>query len=85
MQKALLLPICSIALAISTGCVFSKKAQRAKESSAISADVEESFRRRWVEKRTGELTAQGTAADAARTRAEAEFRERFVFTRAGQR
>src|ERR1043166_1662816 len=85
MRKALPLSIAALAVSLSTGCIFSKKAHRAKESSAISADVEESFRKRWVDKRSGELTAQGTAAETARTQAEAEFREKYAFTRAGQR
>ena len=72
-------------LCCSSGCLFSKKANRAKESSAISADVEENFRKRWVDKRASELVGQGTPADAARTRAENEFRERYEFTRAGQK
>src|SRR5436190_13189032 len=76
----LLLTVAS--LAVFSGCVFSNKARRAKESTAISADVEESFRKRWVEKRSGELAAQGSSADVARTKAEAEFRERYEFTRA---
>lgn len=82
MTKALLLLLTLATLAASSGCVLSRKARRAKESSSISADVEESFRKRWVEKRAGELATQGTAADAAHTQAESEFRERFGFTRA---
>ena len=85
MTKALLLFVSIATLALSSGCLFSKKAQRAKESSAISADVEESFHRRWIDKRIGELTAQGTAADPARTQAESEFHERFAFTRPGSK
>ena len=85
MIKALLLSVSVASLVLSTGCLFSKKAQRAKESSAISADVEESFRKRWVDKRVGELTGQGTSSDTARTQAEAEFRERYGFTRAGSK
>jgi hypothetical protein len=80
--------LCSLSIALlccSTGCLFSKKAGRVKESSTISADVEESFRKRWVDKRATELTAQGTAAEAARTQAESEFRERYGFTRAGKK
>lgn len=83
MTKPLLLTLGLVTLALSSGCLFSKKAKRPKESTAISADVEESFRRRWVDKRLGELSAQGVAADAARTQAEAEFRERYGYTRAG--
>jgi hypothetical protein len=84
MIKAFLCSVCIAALCCSSGCLFSKKA-RTKESSAIAADVEESFRKRWVEKRASELTARGTAADAARAQAEGEFRERFGFTRAAQK
>ena len=85
MIKAFSVVVCIAALSFSSGCLFSKKAGRAKESSAISEDVEERFRVRWVEKRASELAAQGSTADAARTRAESEFRERFGFTRAGQK
>ena len=85
MMKVFLSAICIAALCSSSGCLFSKKANRAKESSAISDDVEESFRRRWVDKRASELAAKGTAAETARTQAEGEFRERFGFTRAGQK
>lgn len=67
------------ALLFSTGCLFSKKKGSAKESSAISSDVEAIFRQRWVDKRVAELTAAGTAAAAARTQAEQEFRERYQF------
>ena len=85
MTKRLFLPLLATSILFSSGCFFSKKSHRTKESSAIAADVEESFHRRWVDKRVAELSAQGTAADAARIKAEAEFRERFVFTRAGQK
>lgn len=62
-----------------TGCILGKKKNRTKESSAISSEVEATFRQRWLEKRVAELAAQGVAADAARTQAEQEFRERFQF------
>jgi hypothetical protein len=67
------------ALALSGGCLFFKKANRPKESSAISSEVEATFRVRWVEKRVAELTAQGVAAPAARTQADQEFSDRFGF------
>ncbi len=61
------------------GCsLFSKKA-RAKESTAIAGEVEATFRQRWVDKRAGELVAQGVAADAARAQAGREFDERYQF------
>lgn len=79
MTKTLLLSVVCTALMFSTGCLFSKKSGRPKESSAIAADVEETFRQRWMEKRVAELTAQGTAAEAARTQAQTEFREKYGF------
>jgi hypothetical protein len=85
MIKALLFTVCIAALCCASGCVFPFKGSRPKESSAIAADVEESFHRRWLDKRVAELTAQGTAAEAARVQAESEFRERFAFTRAAQK
>ncbi len=85
MTKALLLTASLATLLLSNGCFLTKKTNRTKESSAISADVEESFRRRWVDKRTAELTVQGSSGDAARTKAEAEFRERYGYTRAGNK
>lgn len=80
MTKPLLIALSAALLALSTGCgLFSKKERKPKESSAIAGEVEETFRRRWLDKRTAELTAQGTAAETARAQAEAEFRERFAF------
>ena len=85
MIKALLLSVSLIPLVLGTGCFTSKKANRAKESSTIAADVEESFRQRWVAKRSSELATQGTTADAARSQAETEFRDRFVYTKVGNK
>jgi hypothetical protein len=78
MIKPVLTAALIAALTFSTGCVFSKK-DRPKESSAISGDVEATFRLRWIEKRSAELTAQGVAAPAAKSKAEEEFRERYHF------
>jgi hypothetical protein len=79
MTKPLLLILSVATLTLSTGCLFSRKSRGAKEGSAIASENEETLRRRWVEKRVSELTAQGTAAEAARTQAESEFREKFGF------
>lgn len=81
MTKRLLLSVVVATLVLSTGCnLFSKKSGRSKgESGAIASDVEETFHRRWMEKRLAELTAQGVAAENARTQAETEFREKFGF------
>lgn len=83
MTKRLLLSCLTLVLA--TGCLFSKKPAKPKESSAIASEVEESFRKRWTDRRVAELVAQGTAAEAARTQAEGEFRERFEFTQAAKK
>jgi len=79
MIKPLIFAALVAALTLSTGCLFSKKTGRTKESSAIATEVEESFRRRWLDKRVGELTAQGIAAEAARAQADQEFRDRYGF------
>jgi hypothetical protein len=84
MTKHLLMLALTVVVFQTTGCFFSKKAKLAKENPAISADVEESFRRRWVDKRVAELAAAGTAAETAKSQAETEFRDRFGFTRAAQ-
>lgn len=68
-----------VALLASTGCSLFRKSNRPKESSAISSEVEATFRQRWLEKRVAELTAQGVAAETARTQADREFRERYQF------
>ena len=82
MTKPLLLTGLVAALFLASGCgMFSKKSGRAKESSGIASDVEETFRRRWMDKRVAELTAQGATPDAARTQADTEFRERYGFDR----
>jgi outer membrane murein-binding lipoprotein Lpp len=80
MTKPLLVSALVVAFALTAGCnMFSKKSARPKESSAIASDVEATFRRRWMDKRVGELTAQGATAEAARAQADAEFREKYPF------
>lgn len=81
MTKHLFLTALIATLLSTTGCgLFSKKSGRPKESSAIASEVEETFRKRWVDKRVSELTATGVAAEAARTQADAEFREKYGFS-----
>lgn len=82
MTKPTLLIAAVLALSLSAGCLFSKKTDRPKESSAIASDNEEMLRKRWVDKRLSELAAQGVAADAARPQAEREFQEKFGFSTA---
>lgn len=85
MNQRLLLTLLVASTLLWSGCILGQRKNRTKEGSAISAEVEESFQRRWVDQRVGQLTAQGVAATEARTKAEAEFRERFPFTRVGQK
>lgn len=78
-----LLPSCLIlTLFFSSGCLFSKKTGTPRESSQIAGEMEDSFKRRWIEKRTAELVAQRTPADSAQTQAIREFGEKFEFRRA---
>ena len=67
------------------GCLFGKKHPKAKEQSAIAAETEESFRQRFVDKRSGELVAQGLNAEAARAQALEEFKVRYVYTTAAHK
>jgi len=79
MIKPLTLSVLLVFAAATSGCTLFKKSNQPKESSAIASDVEETFRRRWMEQRVGQVVAQGATPDAARVQAETEFRERFAF------
>ncbi len=79
MTNPLTFTVLLVLAAATAGCTLFKKSDRPKESSAIASDVEETFRRRWMEQRVGQIVAQGATPDAARVQAEAEFRERFAF------
>lgn len=85
MTKPLLLAALAAVLALSSGCLFSKKSGRSKESNAIASEVEETYRKRWVDKRASELMAQGVAADAARAQADQEFNEKYGFNPHGKK
>ena len=85
MTKPFLLSLLATALVLSSGCLFSKKSGRAKESSAIASEVEETFRKRWVDKRMADLAATGVTPEAARAQAEREFREKFGFNQTGKK
>jgi hypothetical protein len=43
--------------------------------------MEKEFQQRWLEKRVGDLTAQGMTPDAARTQALAEYKAKYSYTR----
>lgn len=76
-----LLPAAFCVLFLS-GCFFwnKKPSQKPKESSTIATDTERDFRARWIERRTGELVAQGQNSMAAHDQAEAEFHSKFSYT-----
>lgn len=79
-----LLAFLTLFAALSTGCLHSKKSAP-KENSSLTGDTEQVFMQRWIDKRAAELVAQGQAAEAARTQATAEFRERYGYTGAAQK
>ncbi len=69
--------------AFTSGCSHFKKS--APVDTSIAGQTDADFKTRWMEKRTGELVAQGQTATAARTQAAAEFAERYAFTNAGKK
>ena len=78
--KSSLIAVLTILIGLSaTGCNLFKKNKKPKENPAIASEVEEGFRQRWVDRRTGELVGTGTDATTARSKAEAEFRERYPY------
>jgi hypothetical protein len=87
MTQRLLLSCLAASLLTATGCslLSKKKSDQPKDKGAIVSDVEESLRRRWVERRTAELAASGLAADAAQAQATREFREKFEYTGAAKK
>ncbi len=66
-------------LLLTAGCFHFGKNAKPKENQAIAAELEESFRQRWIEKRANELAAQGLAADLARSQAIEEFKAKYTF------
>ena len=80
MTKLALLAIAALTLTLSTGCKSSKKSGRAKETSAIAQETEATFRQRWTDKRSAELTGQGITAELARAQAASEFHQKFGFS-----
>lgn len=65
-----------------TGCFSLKK--KAPEDKSITTQVEQSFKQRWIERRSAELVGQGRPYDTAMNQAVREFRERYEFTGAAQ-
>jgi hypothetical protein len=74
-----------IGLGLSAGCLSSRKNPKPKETQAIAAELEESFRQRWIEKRAAELSGRGLAPDLARAQAIEEFKAKYNFPTAGSK
>ena len=86
MTKRLLLPALFVAAtALAGGCSMFKKSSAPKENPSIAGQTEDSLRQRWIERRAGELVAQGAAPEAARAQAAEEFRTKYAFTGAAQK
>ena len=67
--------------------MFSKKKAPAVpvDGPNVAVDTENDFMHRWIDKRTAELVAQGTGADAARSQAVAEFKIKYSYTEAAKK
>ncbi|MBM3865499.1 MAG: hypothetical protein FJ381_06320 [Verrucomicrobia bacterium] len=84
-QHLLLSAALAVVAGASSGCTLFRKSQKPRESTAISSEVEATFRQRWMDKRLAELKAQGVADAAAQTQAAQEFEARYQFDRKPQR
>lgn len=62
---------------ILSGCTGWRKKAPEKP---VTTQVEENFKRRWVEKRSAEIVGEGVPQDEARRRALVEFREKYEYT-----
>ena len=78
-----LVPIAlAAAVLANSGChMFSSKKNPAapKESKTVATDVEKDFLRRWVDKRSAELVAQGLSPAAAHDQAVTEFKATYSY------
>ncbi len=78
MTKRLLFILLAASMLLS-GCLFSRKPRKPKETSAIATDVEQEFKSRWIAKRVADLAAQGVTGDAAQEQANRDFQDKFAF------
>jgi hypothetical protein len=85
MKRLLLIGFALVSFNLFTGCIFSKKSAKPKENPAIATELEENFKVRWVEKRSGELVTQGQTPEAAKAQAGEEFRVKYGYTHAAQK
>ena len=85
MKTRLLTLLLLLAVPVSlSGCLGSRKN---KESAHPAAELEETFKERWVTKRVGEILQAGGAADGLQARRIAlqEFHERYEYLRGIER
>lgn len=82
MKRPLLLCLI-LPLLLASGCWHRKN--KPKVITAVATDVEAGFKERWMERRTGELVAQGLRVDLARQQASDEFRARYTYIRANDK
>jgi hypothetical protein len=82
-KRTLILTLAFTTLALA-GCQSWRKENRAKNNKAVVAEVEESFRQRWIERRAAELMNRGVSPNLARSQAIEEFRLNYGFTGAAK-
>jgi len=68
-------------LALCGGCLFPKNFSKEKKNPHVSGDMEKEFQQRWIEKRVGDLTAQGMSPETAHAQAVAEYDAKYSYTR----
>lgn len=61
-----------------------KRAEKKKENTETTVQLEETFKARWLEKRGAELIGQGISPNEAQRQAIEEFRLRYEYTSAAQ-
>lgn len=86
-MKRLVLPALTAALIVSSGChMFSSKKNPSapKESKTVATDVEKDFMRRWIDKRSADLAAQGKSPDVAHDQAVEEFKATYIYMKTAQ-
>jgi hypothetical protein len=82
LKSLLLVPLASLVLVSASGCHLFGKPKKPKSN--IASEVESSFRQRWIEHRTAELTTKDTDAVTARRQAETEFQEKYQYLKDGK-
>ena len=83
MKRLVPFALAAVLLCGSACHMFSSKKNPAaqKESKTVATDVEKDFMHRWIDKRTADLVASGTAPADARAQAVAEFKVNYSYTK----